>query len=239
MSPGRYRAQAGFSLIEVLAVLVLTGILVTIMTQLTGQWLGGWDRGARNLNRVEALSVAAARMTEDIESAMALPAPGVPPRGALRGSPDEIRFVHPGDPAGSGLEVVQYAFAADGTLVRRRGAFDARASVDQIAVGDPVAVISGRPFVAFGYLDEKGSWQTGWTGVALPAAVRITMRMGERASADDVVTVVGLHASLPVLCARAQSYAICQAMADGRTAGVPLVDRSAPRDPGQRVGVPP
>jgi general secretion pathway protein J len=211
------RRDAGFTLIETLAVLLLTGLLVSSMTLVSGQWMRSWNRGAANLQRVATLDVAMDRFAEDARSALALPPVDGAPAPVFIGDERSLRFVHPSIDRGAppGLEVVAYAPDGDGVLTRLRAPYDASVRVGETALGDAAPLLR-KPYGArFAYFGDDGEWVDEWRGPRPPAAVRATF---SAPGLPAVATVAPVLAPLPAKCVAALGFAQCRAQADGRPA---------------------
>ena len=60
---------AGFSLIEAMAALALTAIIILALSSVTGQWLPNWRRGFVDLQRADLLGVGLERVVDDLSAA--------------------------------------------------------------------------------------------------------------------------------------------------------------------------
>ena len=232
------RRDAGFTLIEVLATLLLTGLLVSSMTIITGQWLGGWNRGAARMERAEQLTVALDRLAMDIQSAIALPTVGQEASPSFIGAVGSMMFIHPpfDHGASTGLEIVSLFSSSDGILMRARAGYDSRVSLEKSLVGEAVAV-SREPFgIAFAYLNNEGKWESEWREARPPSAVRTIFKAQRGSGHADVVSSFAIHASAPAICARAKSFSACDALAAGKSTGIPD-DAAAARRARARAGV--
>ena len=217
------RRDAGFTLIEALAVLLLTGVLVSAMTLVTGQWMKSWNRGAVALQRVEMLSVALDRMAMDIQGAIAMPASGRRRFPSFLGDERSVRFVHPpfDRAAPEGLEIVDYTATRDGVLTRSRAPFDPDAPVGDAQTSGATPLLR-EPFrAAFAFLDPRDVWVTEWRDERLPEAVRVTVSAPDAGLPTRVFTIA-IHASLPAGCASARTWVVCDAFASNKQAPTQL-----------------
>src|SRR6202021_4190607 len=66
--------EAGFTLIEALAALALTGLVLSALANITSQWLPNWNRGIERIQRSEAIGLALQRIGADLAAAEYVPA---------------------------------------------------------------------------------------------------------------------------------------------------------------------
>ncbi len=222
--------QAGFSLLEVLCVLLLSGVIVSSLTVLTGQWLRNWNRSSHAIEQVEFVSIALDRLTEDLQTAIPLTTNGTTPYASLRGTSRGLRFIHPavGQAASAGLEAVEITQRNGQGVLRSRSAIDERRPIEDLAMADSVQLLSEALRLDIEYLAENGPWQADWTLVRLPRAIRIKLSI-EGSPNPMLSQVVGLHISTPAICARATSISTCESLASGDRIGLPILDRTNPR----------
>ena len=72
----KYRAIAGFTLIEALVATALMGIILTALSTVTSRWLTNWDRGFVRTQNAELVSIALDRLVADIAAAEFITANG-------------------------------------------------------------------------------------------------------------------------------------------------------------------
>lgn len=213
------RRALGFSLVEALAALALTGGLLAAIGALTGQWLPAWRHGFAGAQRLETLDLAIQRLAEDIAAAKPVTARGAFASPLFIGGPDAIVFVRQaiGPNAGDKLEWVRVAEQGDG-LVRARGPY--APSADDAAPPsfvEPVEMARGPFRFRFSYAGPDRAWATDWVGRAtLPAAVRIDVFAAGAADPLPLSTTVALRIDAPAACAGQASIEACL----GRVSGV-------------------
>ena len=121
---GARKRELGFSLVETLVALALTGMLLTALAAVTGQWLPSWRHGFAGMQRLEALEVAIERLSADIAAAKPITANRTHAPPLFTGGPNAIVFVREaiGPNAGARLEWVRVAELENG-LVRSRAPY--------------------------------------------------------------------------------------------------------------------
>jgi|GEM_PF-4615746 len=63
---GRGAGEDGFTLIEALVALALTGLILSALATLTAQWLPSWNRGFERIQQSELISLAMQRIAAAI-----------------------------------------------------------------------------------------------------------------------------------------------------------------------------
>src|SRR5579859_6224652 len=66
VSAGRRNGEGGFTLIESLVALVLTGLVLSALANITAQWLPNWNRGLDRIQRSEMISITLQRIADDL-----------------------------------------------------------------------------------------------------------------------------------------------------------------------------
>lgn len=213
MTPVRERAPrpsspcAGFTLVEALVALALTGLVLSGLALVTGQLLPGWNRGLGAVQKGEAIALAVDRISADLAAALYVPAYVKARRPLFAGTAEAVTFVRPafGPNAGGGLEVVRYGEAGDA-----RAAVLARATAPFLprpkdAPGPDFGrgtVLLAPPYrAAFSYAGRDGVWRAEWTDAdELPRAVRIVIRDGASGRALGASTAAVIHADIAPEC---------------------------------------
>ncbi len=191
------RGDAGFSLVEVLVVLVLISVLAGTMVVMTGQFrrlIDGSDRSAEQL----ALQATARHMARLVEQAELMPLDGGDGGKAvyLNGSKDQMRFsalARLG--AGSqGLRIVSFEATPELGLVqamtaRRKSMDDALPSVAVMA--QDVQTVAFSYFGSLNSDENKPVWHQSWAEPGrLPLAVSVTVtrqaKDGRTLAASDI-----------------------------------------------------
>lgn len=222
------RAEDGFSLIEILVVLALSGLVLSALALITGQWLPHWRQGFSRVEQAEHLALAVDRMAADLRAAEFVP-PDVKSKHPLfAGTSEALTFVRTavGPNVAPGLEIVTFAPERErgGTvLTRRTAAYVPRPEpAPEPVFGAPVPLLQARYRVSFSYAGRDGVWRDGWTGAEeLPRAVRIVVREGGSGRALAASTAVTLRTELPAACVTDITLKICAVTPPGTGDGAP------------------
>jgi general secretion pathway protein J len=176
---------AGFSLIEALAALALTAIIILALSSVAGQWLPNWRRGFVDLQRADLLGVGLERLSDDLSAAEYVTPSAGAPAPLFEGDASSVLFVRSaiGPDAYPHLEVVRLAEIKEDrglAMVRTRARFAPTSPGDPahaIAFGDPVTLIRAPFHISFAYAGPDRLWLPSWNGrKQLPEAVRISVR---------------------------------------------------------------
>lgn len=177
MKPGE--TEHGFSLLEALAALAVTGALLSGLALLAGQWAPHWRHGFLALQNADLIGLAVDRIAEEVAAAEYARGDGGQGAPLFRGEPGAVTFVRQaiGPGAGPRLELVRIAEADTGVGLER-----SHASVSPGAFGafrDATPLLRAPFRLAFAYAGADGRWRERWGGEAkLPRAVRLTVRSG-------------------------------------------------------------
>jgi prepilin-type N-terminal cleavage/methylation domain-containing protein len=181
--------RSGFTLIEVLAALAITSVIVMSITALTWNVTRFFDHGTRGVNEADSLVLAVDRLAADFGAArfaQRRTASG-PIAAAFIGQAAKVVFVSGAivstSPLREEIVVLDVEEASHGArLVRRRAAWAGpRTQLEGIAADDPVDLIEGRVDIefAFGKImpDRSLAWQDNWLDEStLPRFVRLSVR---------------------------------------------------------------
>jgi general secretion pathway protein J len=231
MMRSRTSGLRGFTLIEVLAALLLASVILIAVAALIHDIAGHFDRGARRVNETEQLMLAVDRLAQDFGAArFALRMTGAVPGLAFAADqasgdkPAHVMFV-----AGGGImsgpqveEVISLTVepAAGVTrLVRRRAAWaGSRMHFEDISLRDAVVLIEGNLDIAFtfGRVTPAGTleWSQSWTDEpALPRFVRLVLH--DRATGADLLGEADfvIRANAPATCGRPDAGTDCLQLA--------------------------
>lgn len=221
------RRRNGFTLIEMLAALAISAVIIVATVALIHTVAGNFDRGTRGVDAADRLMLAVERLAADFSSArfavwMTENGPAVAFKGepAAGDRPAQVIFVGAGgtgyEPRGD--EVVSLAIEhVEGAtrLVRRRATWvGPDTSVDHISLRDAVVLIEGNLDISFrfGRLDPSGAlvWSANWLGqTTLPRFVRLILR--DLATGSDPVGEADfiVRADAPLACGRPNAGIDC------------------------------
>ncbi|MFS8039323.1 type II secretion system protein J [Xanthobacter sp. AM11] len=245
MSPSARRAAAGFSLIEVLVAMTLTGLVLAAIGMVTAKWLPAWRRGLDRVQQSELLGLALDRMAADLSAAEFVPATVKTGKPLFMGTAGAVTFVRSalGPNAMPGLEVVELAPAGAGraaALARRASPYGPVAQAQEApALGPPVALLRWPFRISFSYAGRDGLWQDDWMDAdTLPRAVRLVVRDAASGRALEASTAVQIRAEVPAACVLAQTDArLCgKPMAHGKEAEAEAEDDGPADGPADGAG---
>ena len=208
---------AGFSLLEALVAMVLTGLILSAVATITAQWLPNWNRGFASVQGHESLALGLDRLTADLAAADFISSDRQSLRPLFEGSEHSVIFVRStlAPNAAPGLEVVRIAetLAAGGpSLVRTKAIFvpAANDANDQQSFGDPVVLLRAPYMVSLSYAGPDRTWKDAWRQERqLPAAIRVIVRDATMRREIGVSTAALVHAQIPAKCITAKSLDEC------------------------------
>jgi general secretion pathway protein J len=218
--PGRSRkpasAEAGFTLVEVLAALVVTLLLVVALTPFVGQMLATWARGTETTRAVELVTRGVGLLRHDLRHAIVWTGYGKTEDLMLfRGNEVSMSFpVATGlAPSRDGLEMVSITVDAsrDGrALVRRRAPL---VGSTYTSFRDPIVLFSGPFRYVFRYFPREGPGLPMWVNTQEPPArVELTIA-DERGPIFTAPLEIPLFASLSAACLASTNLPGCPASA--------------------------
>jgi general secretion pathway protein J len=228
--------EGGFTLIETLVALALTGLVLSALASITSQWLPNWNRGMDRIQRSESLSLALQRIGADLAAALYVPANREQRQPLFDGSELSVTFVRTalGPNARPGLDVVRIGETTDLrdlVTVRSRAPFGplqpASSLSEQIQFGDPVVLLRAPFRLSFSYAGRDRVWKSSWHEAdRLPAAIMLTVRDAATERVLSVSTVASIHAEAPAAGNCAQPGNGC----DGKSDATPQDSKDSSRD---------
>lgn len=218
-------ARAGFSLIEVLAALTITALVIGAFSPFVAQLIHGWGRGARIAEMADMLQTATARIDRDIVGAVPLLLTRNDETTVLfKGTESYLLFVSAtGLGRGRlGLELLSFSVEPDGdarALVRRHGRLGTDPDNPE-GLRDPVPLISGRFRITLAYRPKSGDAVKLWENrTELPAAIEVTLTDPSGVPVLPAPLVFAFAADYPAACIADEAPEICSALGGGDDAG--------------------
>jgi general secretion pathway protein J len=213
-APTQRRAgERGFTLIEAIIALALTGLVLSALANITAQWLPNWNRGLGRVQRSETIGIALQRIGADLAAAEYVPVNRNSHRLLFEGSELSVTFVRTalGPNAGPGLDIVRLGETTERrefVTVRSRARFvplpDGSSLSEQLHFSDPVVLLRAPFRLSFAYAGPERVWKNAWHEAAkLPAMIRLTVRDAASERVLSVSTIAPVHVQLPSGCARA------------------------------------
>jgi general secretion pathway protein J len=216
-------SKHGFTLVEALAALAITAVIIVAIGGLIKNVAGYFDRGTRGVSEAERLLLATDRLAADFSSTRyALQKNGDKFAVAFAGGPTKVAFVSAAgvgvDPQREELVTLTVDGADDMTrLVRRSAAWlEPGGQIEDLTPADPVVLIGGRLAIgfAFGRRSPDGTltWSESWSGEpVLPRFVRLTLR--SLSTGADLLSGVEfvVRSDAPSACAQGDAATGCLA----------------------------
>ena len=201
----RRTKEDGFTLIEALVALALTGLVLSALANLTAQWLPNWNRGLDRIQRSEMIGITLQRIADDLADALPVPASASDMGPFFSGSEQSITFVRTalGPNAGPELDVVHLGETTDKAglaTVRSRTQFrpmppNASAS-NQFHFREPVVLLRAPYRLTFAYAGDDEEWQSSWRDPGkLPSRIKLTVR--DSSNGRAISTVTSIHVQSP------------------------------------------
>ena len=216
VTPAQQRpGERGFTLIETIVALALTGLVLSALASITAQWLPSWNRGVDRVQRSELMGIALQRIGADLAAAEYVPANRNSRRPLFDGTELSVIFVRTalGPNAGPGLDVVRLGEINERRefiTVRSRARFTplppGSSLSEQLHFSDPVVLLRAPFRLSFAYAGEDRIWKNTWReSDTLPTMVRLTVRDAATERVLSVSTVAPIHVQLASDCVRPDS----------------------------------
>lgn len=208
---------AGFTLLEALVAMALTGMILTAVATITAQWLPNWNRGFARVQGQETLALGLDRLIADLAAAKYISANRESLQPVFEGTNHSVTFVRsalaPNAPPGLEIvRIVENLGAGGPSLVRMKAVFvpTAKGSNDPPRFGDPVVLLRGPYLVSLSYAGSDRTWNDAWRQESqLPAAIRVIVRDTITRREIGASTATLVHAEIPGKCISAKSLDEC------------------------------
>lgn len=211
------RSRAGFSLIEVLAALAATVMIVGAFSPFAAQLVASWGRGARTAELVDMAVTAQARLARDIGAAV--------PMFLTRGETTAMLFlgtrgyvIFPAatgfGPGRGGFELLSLSIEeTEGrpALVRRRAPLGSDPSTGGFR--DAVVLLDGRYRMSFAYVGADGTRREEWLDRPdMPTRIELTILREDGRPALASPLVFAIPADYPAACLGDEPPEACAAL---------------------------
>lgn len=217
------RRQAGFTLIEVVVALGITGLFIAAFGEMIALATRSWDRGAALVSASEITLRGVRQMARDLQGARVILIGGpANPRVLFDGDSNVLRFVTAAENrANAKAGAIEIAIMADDgrTIIRRRSVGWGASNYDfaSLAWRDPVILMQGRYDARFSFAKISGNsviWRDNWAQESnLPRMVKLTLI--DRASGQSAIgpIIVPLLTDADPACVTEPRGADCPAAA--------------------------
>lgn len=212
-------ASAGFSILEGLVALTLTGLVMAGVSMLVAQWMPLWNRGFHAAQKADLIAVALDRITADLAEARYVKGSDLDNYLFFSGRSEELTFVRPIlDPGErTGLEVVRITTVADkagARIVRRQARFTPLppgvSPAQDLRFSSTAVLLQANARLEFIYADGGGGWRRQWDDpITLPTRIRIVLRDPASGAEIASLTTAIIHIDAPARCATASSVSKC------------------------------
>jgi len=213
------RRSRGFTLLEALVGIALTGLVLAMLGTVTSRWLPTWNLGFARLQRADLVALVAERVAGDIASAEFVSLEPKSQRATFDGTASSIVLVRSslGPNAVEGLEIIKIEEKEEGAgfaLVRSRAPFALLGPTDGGSAGitfaDRIPLLRSPIRVSFAFADATREWRDIWRDMpVLPSAVRIVFTDTSRSETPFATMIATLHMNVAAVCTRTPSAYGC------------------------------
>lgn len=194
----RDNSRAGFTLVEALIALAITGAILVIIAEFSGQALRNWRRGTETIAFMEMATTAFRRIAKDVAAAVAYQRLQSPkPTTGFQGGADGLVFVTDNGATLEFVSIRTVKFEDGYALIREQGP----AVSEGAQLGDPVVLLRGAFEARFTYHDGAGQRMKEWQQQnRMPTAVEIELVTSQGDSVFPVRAVLPLAANVTPDC---------------------------------------
>jgi general secretion pathway protein J len=218
----------GFTLVEALAAVAMTGFILIALSTVTGQWLPQWRFAFGRTQRLEMLEVGLRRIVADLDAAELITANDQTRTALFVGDARSVMLARVAASPGVAprLELVRLAPDRDArgvALIRSHAPFaplsPQRPIADQIRFSDPVALVRAPFSVSFAYAGPDRVWRDDWSNsLTLPSSIRVQARDEKTGATLVASTATHPPVDVPAACIGHKSIRDCLAGLDGQPA---------------------
>lgn len=201
----RQSGASGFTLLEAVVAVLLMGIILVGLGEVTAQWLPNWNRGLARLQREQLLAIQLDRLMDDLAAAQFISVSaerGLPLFDGLDTSLTFVRTVL-APTAAIGLQVVRIAqigVVDRSELVRIAAPLPTGTEIP-FDFSDPVVLIHSPYRVSFSYAGPDLVWRDRWQDQrVLPRAIRVQIRDDMTSTPIATMTSTPVHVEIPASC---------------------------------------
>lgn len=232
--------EAGFTLIEVVVALAITGLFIAAFGQMMAIATRNWERGSALVSASEMTLRGVRQIARDLQGARVLLIGGAPkPYVLFDGDTNVVRFITAAENrANAKAGAIEIAIVTNDnrTIIRRRsvgwGPFDY--DFASLAWRDPVILLQGRFDARFSFASINGNsvvWRDHWGQESnLPRLVKLTLTNRDSGQSVTAPIIVPLLADADAACVTEPRGADCP-----RAVGRPPASPDAQRPTGNNL----
>lgn len=204
------RRDAGFTLIEVVVALAITGLFIAAFGEMIALATRSWDRSNALVSASETTLRGVRQISRDLQGArLMLIGGGAKPHALFDGYTDVVRFVTAAESrTNAKAGAIEIAIMADDdrTVIRRRSVGWSPSDYDfaSLAWRDPVVLLQGRFDARFSFASINGrrvDWRDSWSqDPNLPRLVKLTLTNRDTGQQVTMPIVVPLMADADAAC---------------------------------------
>lgn len=204
------KRRAGFTLIEVVVALAITGLFIAAFGEMMAVATRSWQRGSALVSASEMTLRGVRQIARDLQGVRVMLIGGTTkPHVLFDGDANVLRFVTAAENqanAKAGAIEIAILFDDDRTVIRRRSVGWGPSDVDfaSLAWRDPVILLQGRYEAHFSFASIKGTsvvWRENWGQESnLPRLVKLTLTNRETGVPVTAPIIVPLLADVDAAC---------------------------------------